>query len=390
MAEVTLLAAPGKPSVTAEGGNVTVTWEAVELADSYNIYCGTSETPPASPTQTGVVATSTTIPGLINDTPYYMWVQSVNIHGASLLSAMAEVTLLAAPGKPSVTAEGGNVTVTWKAVELADSYNVYCGTSETPPASPSQTGIVGTSTAITGLSNDAFYYVWVQAVNAGGVSSLSPVSSGTLLFSRTVNSNATFTQTISAINASSKAGNYTIVLTGDVTASDVTFTSNANKTIIIKGDASPRSISNSGNSNLFTVPAGIVLTLENNVRLNGNNKVYNAVYVNGGAFEMNDGSIINRAKASAVYVGGGTFTMKGGEISGNTTSAVTTTRGGGVYVSSGTFTKNGGGTISATNSASAGKVAYVYDSGGSKRRNTDAGPSVNLDSRIAGSAGGWE
>jgi hypothetical protein len=91
-----------------------------------------------------------------------------------------------------------------------------------------------------------------------------------------------------------------------------------------------------------------------------------------------------------VYVdNSGSFTMEGGTISGNTTSSV----GGGVYVQGereGVFTKRGG-TIDATNSASgAGKVAYVYSDSGFKQRNTAAGPSVNLDSRRNGAAGGWE
>jgi hypothetical protein len=53
-----------------------------------------------------------------------------------------------------------------------------------------------------------------------------------------------------------------------------------------------------------------------------------------------------------------------------------------------TFIKSGGGTIDAANSAKEGKVAYVFD--GNKKRDAAAGPSVNLDSRVSGSAGGWE
>jgi hypothetical protein len=52
------------------------------------------------------------------------------------------------------------------------------------------------------------------------------------------------------------------------------------------------------------------------------------------------------------------------------------------------FTKSGGGTIDATNSASSGNVAYV--SGGGKKRNSAAGPSVYMDNSVSGSAGDWE
>jgi hypothetical protein len=52
------------------------------------------------------------------------------------------------------------------------------------------------------------------------------------------------------------------------------------------------------------------------------------------------------------------------------------------------FTMSGGGIIDDTNSAQYGKVAYIYS--GEFVRNTTAGPSVNMNSLIVGSDGGWE
>jgi hypothetical protein len=122
------------------------------------------------------------------------------------------------------------------------------------------------------------------------------------------------------------------------------------------------------------------------------------VYVDGGTFTMSGGEITgntasgpNSDSGGGVYVyRSGTFTMSGGEITDNTASSSGSNSfsGGGVYVDGGTFTKTGGGTISNTNTATNGKVAYV--SSGSKKRNATAGPSVNMDSRVSGSAGGWE
>ena len=127
-----------------------------------------------------------------------------------------------------------------------------------------------------------------------------------------------------------------------------------------------------------------------------------------GTFTMSGGVIsgnTHRNTFSTVDGGGGiyvygTFTMSGGVISGNTTSGY----GGGVLVDSeGTFTKIGGGTIYGytvgdTNSNvvknSSGVVrnnsghAVCFLNG--KRRETTAGPTVNLDSAIDGAAGGWE
>jgi hypothetical protein len=106
-----------------------------------------------------------------------------------------------------------------------------------------------------------------------------------------------------------------------------------------------------------------------------------------GTFIMERGEISNNTASSyggGVFVNSGTFTMQGGEISGNTASSYY--YGGGVYVENGTFTKRSGGTIDATNSAQSGRVVYANG----KRRDTAAGPEVNLDSTKSGSAGGWE
>jgi len=150
------------------------------------------------------------------------------------------------------------------------------------------------------------------------------------------------------------------------------------------------------------------------------------VYVNGGTFTMNNGTISGNSD-SGVFVRG-TFTMSGGIISGNSTND----RGGGVYVYDGTFIMNGG-AISGNSASNSGGGVYVADfgtftkAGGAiygysvgdtvnsnvvknssgvvlsslghavyvdcspaKCRETTAGPSINLNSAVAGTAGGWE
>jgi hypothetical protein len=110
-----------------------------------------------------------------------------------------------------------------------------------------------------------------------------------------------------------------------------------------------------------------------------------------------------------VYVGyDGTFTMSGGEITGNTASfssfsSFSSSSGGGVYVGGGTFTKSGGGTITgyASDTVNGNVVKKddvvqndlghaVYVDGIVKRRETTAGPEVNLNPRVSGTVGGWE
>jgi len=146
------------------------------------------------------------------------------------------------------------------------------------------------------------------------------------------------------------------------------------------------------------------------------------VYLDGGTFTMSNGKISGNTSHSSyysslrenyvysygggVYLNGGTFTMSGGEISGNTSSSDYSSYGGGVYVGdNGIFTKIGGTVYGYTASDSNSNVVvlymsgYVYNNSGHaayvnssmvKRRESTAGPTVNMDSAVAGTAGGWE
>ena len=155
------------------------------------------------------------------------------------------------------------------------------------------------------------------------------------------------------------------------------------------------------------------------------------VYVANGRFIMIGGEISSN-KASiggGVEVESGNFTMEGGKIFGNTANTNSTSSGGGgVYVSKTIFTMNGGeiafntapsggGVFVASNAgiAKTGGIIYGYTIGDSnrntatsgissnnrghavfvnsspgKRRETTAGPELNLDSDITGAFGGWE
>jgi hypothetical protein len=118
--------------------------------------------------------------------------------------------------------------------------------------------------------------------------------------------------------------------------------------------------------------------------------------MSGGTISSNTSQSWYRAYGGGVMVeGDGSFTMSGGTITGNTVTAPSgrMTYGGGVCVlSNGIFTKNGGGIIDDTNSAQAGKVACIYKGSSYDYtvRNTTADLSVNMNSAIAGSDGGWE
>jgi outer membrane murein-binding lipoprotein Lpp len=266
-----------------------------------------------------------------------------------------------------------------------------------------------------------------------------------------IDSAENFQSVVNIINTK-KEGNYTIILTGNITLSSVNFSENGSKTVTITGDSQMRTI----NDGSIRVNKGIHLVLGNNFTLDGNgnysgvhissgsltlqegaviqNGYYGVFISDGGRFTMNGGTISGTSRGG-VYING-TFTMNGGTISGNTApvsgggvaitigssfimtggtiSGNTSEWGGGVY-NDGSFTMTGGiingntasgngggvsvsssatsfvktgGTIDATNKAKTGKVAYAVTVNG--KRDRAAGPNDNLDSSKKGRAGGWE
>jgi hypothetical protein len=138
------------------------------------------------------------------------------------------------------------------------------------------------------------------------------------------------------------------------------------------------------------------------------NRGNSGVYINGSTcnFNMYGGSISNHSTTVGVYVtNSGKFTMHGGEISGNTVKSAS---GGGVCVNSGTFKKipeapsvtsgiiygytegdpKSNKVVNDSNVVQNNRGAAVYTTSG--KRESTAGPEVQLDSTQTGAAGGWE
>jgi hypothetical protein len=159
----------------------------------------------------------------------------------------------------------------------------------------------------------------------------------------TVRDAASFRDAIAVINEDKAGGSYTITLTGSFQSDTVSFRGGgAAKTITLKGDASERIISNKEKTPLFNVVSStLTLVLDANLTLDGNRKERRLVWLNGGALVMKAGSTLRGSVGGGVYVGGGSFTMNGGTISGNSVSS-NFGSGGGVFVDGGSFTMNGG------------------------------------------------
>lgn len=174
--------APAAPTgAMATGGfrQVTVAWNAVAGATSYNLYWST--TTGVTPT-TGTKITNVTSPytqmGLADSTTYFYVVTAVNAVGESLASAqtsaMTTSALMIPPAPIGVSAVGGarQVTISWAPVTGAVSYRIFWATIPgVTPATGTQIPNITASTYVQlGLADNTTYFYVVTAVNAAGQS----------------------------------------------------------------------------------------------------------------------------------------------------------------------------------------------------------------------------
>jgi len=167
-------------NAVAGDGQVTLSWDSVPGATSYNIYWATY--PDVSKTYNeGVISsflTTYTHTNLTNDTSYYYVVTTVHSGGESDESREVSATPSAtgtAPSTPTgVSAVGGDeqVTISWDSVLGATSYNIYWSTSTgVTTASGAKISNVTSPYTHTGRTNGTTYYYVVTAVNSYGESS---------------------------------------------------------------------------------------------------------------------------------------------------------------------------------------------------------------------------
>jgi DNA/RNA endonuclease G (NUC1)/fibronectin type 3 domain-containing protein len=171
-------AAPTGVVATAGDTQISLTWNSVSGATSYNVKRSTTSgsgyatiASPTSPTYTDT--------GLTNGTPYYYVVTAVNVGGESSNSSEVSATPAVPPPAPTGLAMAvgqSNAVLNWTPVGGATSYHVKRGTSSgaytSTFTSPSPTYTDST------VSNGTTYYYVVTAVN-GSESATSAEVSGT-------------------------------------------------------------------------------------------------------------------------------------------------------------------------------------------------------------------
>ena len=285
--------------------------------------------------------------------------------------------ILTIPGiyaAPIVTAGNGQLTLRWQAAEGASAYEVWTATRNNPAmATKWGPDFSGTSAVVTGLTNGTTYYVWIQAKNSVGRSGFGPGASGTpsaafsnpppsvsLYKGAIANNNKIVSQNLDEsleyISANAISGDeYFIVFGADESVFPMSLNySGKTVGITLLGEGGERTINLVSTGSIFTVNAGVTLTLGENITLVLQSDYYNnynnAPLVSlgsGGSLIINDGAKISEnAVGSGIYVSGGTVTMNGGTISRNRGDSSIyedyTSNGGGIYVESGIVTMNGG------------------------------------------------
>ena len=170
-------AAPTGVAAVAGDAKVTLTWDAVSGASSYNVYWATAT---GMGKGTGNRMANASSPyvhqGLANGTTYHYVVTAGNASGegdasqeAAARPAVLPPPVPAAPTGVAAVAGDAKVTLTWDAVSGASSYNVYWATA-TGVGKGTGTRIADASSPYVhqGLANGTTYRYVVTAGNASG------------------------------------------------------------------------------------------------------------------------------------------------------------------------------------------------------------------------------
>jgi fibronectin type 3 domain-containing protein len=171
-------------NLTATAGNqqVSLSWNAVPGATSYNVKSSTTNGGPyvtiASPTTTGYTNT-----GLVNGTTCYYVVSQVNPVAESTNSTQVSATPVCTPpaAPAGLTATAGDLLVIlrWNTSSGATSYNVKRSLVNGGPYTLLSGGLTGTNCTDSVVTNGTTYYYVVSAVNAGCESTNSIQASAT-------------------------------------------------------------------------------------------------------------------------------------------------------------------------------------------------------------------
>ncbi len=122
-------AAPRSMTIVIGSSQATISWPAVQGANSYNLYWAAGPTVSiSSGSKISGAVSPQVVTGLNNGTQYAFLVTSVNNYRESSTGSMAAITPGAAPVSPTISSRAAGerqVTVNWPTVAGAASYNLY-------------------------------------------------------------------------------------------------------------------------------------------------------------------------------------------------------------------------------------------------------------------------
>ena len=162
--------------------SIKVSWNAVEEADSYNIYYGTTDSIGTATAiiGLGIEETEYTVSELNSGTVYYTWIKAVS--GAEISGASNMESVITLPDLPSLnpTVSGNTISLSWNAVTGADYYRIYYGTTDVFDDATPVNNILATEYILSDLEYDTDYYFWISARNSsGGLRSANPKTAKT-------------------------------------------------------------------------------------------------------------------------------------------------------------------------------------------------------------------
>ena len=178
------LPAPNNFSASGTSNTVTLSWDSVSGALSYNLYWdNVSGIDSSDNAFNNITNDNYTHSGLDNGTTYYYKVTAVDSTGTmGTLSSEVNASIpLPAPDNLSASGANNTITLTWNSVSGATSYTLYWGNVSGIDSSDNAfNNITNDNYTHSSLANGSIYYYKVAAVNSSGTGTLSSVASAIL------------------------------------------------------------------------------------------------------------------------------------------------------------------------------------------------------------------
>ncbi|MBN2041351.1 MAG: SUMF1/EgtB/PvdO family nonheme iron enzyme [Spirochaetes bacterium] len=177
--------APGAPTVTPSDSMLFLTWDAVPRATGYGVWFRKTDSYTGySLAGHNIQNTFFTIAGLENGETYSVFITSINSAGESVFGPEA-TGMPYIPGAPPIPGKAfiipGNTSLnlSWDAVPNTDVYERWISqTNVRGTAVKSGDDLASTSGSISGLVNNAAYYIWLRAKNSAGAGGFGPAAIG--------------------------------------------------------------------------------------------------------------------------------------------------------------------------------------------------------------------